>query len=180
MPALVRSEEWLAGYNRVDDPVLGYEHDDGGRSAAGFKGTTGDCCTRAIAIAAGLDYRQVYDAMAEAMKANGYAASGNAYATRKRKAPRQRGQRNARRVQDDVLASFGFTKVKLPKGNRPTYAEAHDLYGDCIVTTVKHFAALVGGDLRDIFDGRSYEWADEYGDIEVRERKALSVWVLSR
>jgi hypothetical protein len=35
--------------------------DDGGRAAAGFRGHAGDCVTRAIAIAAGLPYRQVYD-----------------------------------------------------------------------------------------------------------------------
>jgi hypothetical protein len=35
-------------------------YDDGGRAAAGFKGSAGDCITRAIAIATGLPYRQVY------------------------------------------------------------------------------------------------------------------------
>lgn len=34
---------------------------DGGRADAGFKGQAGDCVTRAIAIAAELDYREVYD-----------------------------------------------------------------------------------------------------------------------
>lgn len=35
--------------------------DDGGRAAAGFKGDAGDCVTRAIAIASGRPYREVYD-----------------------------------------------------------------------------------------------------------------------
>lgn len=34
---------------------------DGGRSAAGFKGSAGDCVTRAIAIATGYSYQNVYD-----------------------------------------------------------------------------------------------------------------------
>ncbi len=38
---------------------------DGGRKEAGFKGTTGDCGVRAIAIALVLPYREVYDALAE-------------------------------------------------------------------------------------------------------------------
>ena len=42
------------------DP-LPWTYDDGGRRAASFKGDTGDCVVRAIAIATGLDYRQVYD-----------------------------------------------------------------------------------------------------------------------
>lgn len=38
--------------------------DDGGRKAAGFKGTApGDCVTRAIAIATETPYQQVYDSM---------------------------------------------------------------------------------------------------------------------
>jgi hypothetical protein len=40
---------------------------DGGRAAAGFKGHTGDCVTRAIAIATGLSYQEVYDALHEAV-----------------------------------------------------------------------------------------------------------------
>ena len=40
-------------------------YDDGGRAAAGFKGKTGDCVTRAIAIATGRPYREVYDRLNE-------------------------------------------------------------------------------------------------------------------
>lgn len=40
---------------------MDFEYADGGRKAAGFKGDTGDCVTRAVAIATGLPYREVYD-----------------------------------------------------------------------------------------------------------------------
>lgn len=45
---------------------LGFVHDDGGRAAAGFVGVhdAGDCVARAIAIAAGMGYREVYDGLA--------------------------------------------------------------------------------------------------------------------
>jgi hypothetical protein len=36
---------------------------DGGRAAAGYKGMTGDCVTRSIAIATGKAYQEVYDAL---------------------------------------------------------------------------------------------------------------------
>lgn len=39
---------------------------DGGRAACGYVGTTGDCVTRAIAIATGAVYRDVYRALGEA------------------------------------------------------------------------------------------------------------------
>lgn len=40
---------------------LGYIQTDGGRAAAGFKGTCGDCGTRSAAIALSLPYKEVYD-----------------------------------------------------------------------------------------------------------------------
>ena len=36
-------------------------YDDGGRAAAGYKGTAGDCVCRAIAIAVERPYQEVYD-----------------------------------------------------------------------------------------------------------------------
>ena len=38
---------------------------DGGRSACGFVGLTGDCVTRAIAIGTGAVYRNVYASLGE-------------------------------------------------------------------------------------------------------------------
>ena len=40
-------------------------YDDGGRAKAGFKGKTGDCVCRAIAIATGKPYKEVYDLINE-------------------------------------------------------------------------------------------------------------------
>lgn len=45
-------------------------YDDGGRAAAGFKGKTGDCVARSIAIAAELPYAEVYAALAQVNKAS--------------------------------------------------------------------------------------------------------------
>ncbi len=41
--------------------MINWIYNDGGRAEAGFKGKAGDCGTRAIAIALGLTYKQVYD-----------------------------------------------------------------------------------------------------------------------
>jgi hypothetical protein len=51
--------------------MIGFELDDGGRAAAGFRGSAGDCVTRAVAIATGRPYRQVYDDLAELALAYG-------------------------------------------------------------------------------------------------------------
>ena len=42
-----------------------FNFNDGGRAEAGYKATTGDCVTRAVAIAAELPYKEVYDRLAE-------------------------------------------------------------------------------------------------------------------
>ena len=75
--------------------MIDYQYDDGGREAAGYRGRTGDCVVRAIAVCARQDYRAVYLTMAEQMKRNGYAASGNAYAIRER-SPQERPAARAR------------------------------------------------------------------------------------
>jgi hypothetical protein len=47
---------------------LEFRFNDGGRAAAGFKGKTGDCVARSIAIATGVPYAEVYDALNELAK----------------------------------------------------------------------------------------------------------------
>ena len=44
-------------------PPMPFKYSDGGRAAAGYKGTAGDCATRAIALATGKPYQEVYDAL---------------------------------------------------------------------------------------------------------------------
>lgn len=51
--------------------MTGFTYSDGGRAAAGYKGVAGDCVTRAIAIATGKPYAEVYDRMAAGMRAEG-------------------------------------------------------------------------------------------------------------
>lgn len=45
--------------------AMPYVFNDGGRAAAGYKGRAGDCACRAISIATGLPYKEVYDALNE-------------------------------------------------------------------------------------------------------------------
>ena len=42
---------------------MDYVYDDGGRRTAGYTGQARDCVTRAIAIATGHAYQDVYDAL---------------------------------------------------------------------------------------------------------------------
>lgn len=47
----------------MGEGVTEFVYDDGGRKEAGYRGDTGDCVTRAIAIATQDDYRRVYDVL---------------------------------------------------------------------------------------------------------------------
>lgn len=42
-----------------------YMYNDGGRAVAGYKGQAGDCVARAIAIASGRPYAEIYARLAE-------------------------------------------------------------------------------------------------------------------
>ena len=155
---------------------LGYEYHDGGRRNAGYKGSAGDCVVRAISIITGTPYKTVYTDMAAAMKANGYRNSGDAN-TVDRGIKRTRGMKKVRDVQNSVKVQYGLERVKIPKGPRPTYAEAYDRYGNCIVGTVKHVSAIVDGVLLDTFDSRTYRMKDADGNINTHERKAQNIFI---
>ena len=157
--------------------MIGYIYDDGGRKDAGYKGTTGDCVVRAAAIISATDYREMYGMMADA-NANS-AQRAKRQGVKRGYAKRTAANGVAKDAYVKVFGQIGLVKVRLPKGQRPTYTEAYERYGDCVVTTARHMCAIVGGNLRDLFDGRTYEMESEYGEVEVRERKAQSVWVMS-
>lgn len=153
--------------------MIGYAYDDGGRKAAGRKGKTGDCVTRAAAILTRKPYEEVYSLFAE----------GNQKYRGRRRNQSQRGVRSAsngvpKPVIDRVFAAMGLKKIPFAKGSpRLTYSEAYEKFGNCIVSTTKHVAAIVEGELRDTHDERVYWWKDEFGIPEQRERKAMSIWV---
>ena len=145
--------------------MIQYVNYDGGRMAAGYKGkNAGDCIVRALAILTGNDYKRVYMDVAHVNKIKG-------------------GKRSARdgvsdKVWKAIFADYDLVKIKLPPGPRPTYSEAYEQYGNCIVTTNRHACAIVNGTLRDTFDGRGYWWKNHVSnEPEWRERKARSVWV---
>ena len=187
----------------ITNGLVGYAFDDGGRKAAGYKGkSAGDCVTRACSILLGDSYASPGTRYSEVYREMAHANS---------KVKRGHGRRTARDgvyklAYDKVFAAYGFVKIKLPKGPRPTYGEAYERYGDCIVSTANHLAAIVNGEYRDTYDDREYEWKRVYcydcepsdmplvGDTEAkcngcgnyghfglfeetRERKAQSVWV---
>lgn len=123
---------------------------DGGRAAAGFKGkASGDCVTRAVAIATGLPYRTVYDALSEG-------------ARNQRRSRRCKAKTNAAtgvytytKWFKDYMVSLGFEWVATMQigSGCTTHLRADELPGGTIIVSLsKHFATVIDGVLHDTHD----------------------------
>lgn len=122
-------------------------YDDGGRSEAGYKGNAGDCVTRAIAIATGKSYQEVYDAINEVSQSE-------------RKGKKKRGISNARtgvykQTIRKYLESLGWkwTPTMAIGSGCKVHLRAEELpSGRLIVNVSKHTVAVIDGVLHDTYD----------------------------
>ena len=121
-----------------------YQYDDGGRGVAGYKGLAGDCAVRAIAIATGAPYKQVYDEI-------------NRLGSAERIGKRKRSKSNARtgvyrQAVDKYMQAIGWKwtptmfigsgcKVHLRKDELPL--------GNIIARVSKHYVAVLDGVIHD-------------------------------
>lgn len=130
-----------------------FNYNDGGREAAGYKGTAGDCVCRAICIATGLPYQEVYDRL----------ANGNATQRKSKYHKSKDGVKTAarginvrRKWFQSYMAELGFTwtptmsigqgcKVHLRADELPTT-------GRLVVSVSKHYTSVIDGVLNDTYD----------------------------
>ncbi len=130
--------------------MVAFVHNDGGRQGAGYKGQAGDCVTRAIAIAAELPYRVVYDRLAA-----GTASQRASKRTKKQPKSARNGVYTKRQWFKDYMAELGFVfvatmqigsgcKVHLRADELPT--------GRIIVALSSHYAAVIDGVLHDTYN----------------------------
>ncbi len=127
-------------------------YDDGGRAAAGYKGLAGDCVARAVAIASGRPYEEVYNDLSR-------------LAGRERKsrgATARNGIHTSRKWFKDYMRSIGFVwvatmgigtgcKVHLHDGELPP--------GRLVVAVSKHYTAVIDGVVHDTDDPqREVHW----------------------
>lgn len=110
---------------------MNYTYNDGGRKAAGYKGTAGDCGARAMAIALQLDYKEVYKELSKANVDNG----------------RSKSARNGimKDTYTEVLKRHGWIWMKAPtfEGRK---ARCSDMpKGRVIAKQARHFVAVIDG-----------------------------------
>ena len=141
--------------------MTNFIYDDGGRAKAGYKGKTGDCVTRAIAIATEQDYKTVYQTLTDL--ANQHKLNKNDFvAKRMRKAKSGSLYSSSVRYGCDkviykpYLLSIGWSwkptmlvgqgcKVHLHKDELPSK-------GKFILSLSRHLAAYIDGVLHDTYD----------------------------
>jgi len=124
-----------------------FKFNDGGRAAAGFRGRTGDCVTRAIAIATMKPYLEVYDAL-------------NALAREERIGKRKRKKSSSRKgvfpqTYNRYLRAIGWrwTPTMSIGSGCKVHLRADELpRGVLIVRLSGHLATVIDGELHDTFD----------------------------
>src|SRR5215210_884156 len=123
---------------------MNYVYDDGGRAAAGYKGETGDCVVRAIAIATEMPYQEVYDAINELAKGE-------------RTGKRKRGKSNARlgvykgtiRKYMEALDWEWTPTMQIGSGCQVHLRADEDPAGRLVVNVSKHSVAVIDGVVHD-------------------------------
>jgi len=118
-----------------------WTYNDGGRTDAGFTGKTGDCVTRAITIATGKPYKEVYNDLAEGMQ-------------------KVTGKKSARdgvdkKVYQKVLAEYGWRWVPtMSIGSGTTvHLTPEELPNGVVITRLSgHLATMVDGVVHDTHD----------------------------
>ena len=135
---------------------MNFVYDDGGREAAGFKGATGDCVVRAIAIAAQIPYREVYDALSE-----GCRSERRSKHNRKRSVSASAGVRTQMKWFKDYMASIGWSwtpTMGIGTGCKVHLVAEELPAGRLIVHTARHSVAVIDGVVHDLWDCSRPKW----------------------
>lgn len=141
---------------RPSTTPIPWVNDDGGRAAAGFKGSTGDCVVRAIAIAAELPYLEVYQLLRHDTL-NSRPVMARLELRYGPQARRHASPRNGvdPKIYKPYLEELGFTWVptmEIGSGCTTHLRQGELPDGRLIVRLSKHLAAVIDGELHDTHD----------------------------
>jgi hypothetical protein len=123
---------------------------DGGRAAAGYSGTSGDCVARSIAIVTGLPYSVVYDRLA---------VGTGTQRKSKRSTPRgftaAKGINVRRKWFKDYMRELGFVwtpTMGIGTGCKVHLADGELPMGRLVVAVSRHYTAVIDGVIFDTHD----------------------------
>lgn len=131
-----------------------FVYDDGGRFAAGYKGTCGDCGTRAAAIALQLPYKEVYDELNSIRKELLSKAKSKSDIKKFSGSVRDG---TATDVMHEFMKRHGWRWVPTMRIGSGCTQHLGDMpnTGSYVCRVAKHYCAVVNGKLRDTFDSGS-------------------------
>jgi len=148
-----------------------FKYNDGGRSNYFKANNVGDCVTRAISIATGKDYKEVYDrlnqmAKKESVKRHrGHKRSESRNGVFKETWKRYLNELGWVHVSTCAIGSRA-NKVKFVDGSLPTK-------GTYIVQLSRHLTVLKDNVINDTYDCSKKEYYNEYGDLEVNDERCV-------
>lgn len=152
---------------------LQYIYDDGGRAEAGFRGKTNDCVARAVAIASGLPYSQVYQSIAQGVGSE----RGSKGATARK------GVHTNRKWFREYMQTLGFVWVptmKVGQGCTTHLVRGELPTGRLVVAVSKHVTAVIDGVIRDTQDpSREKLVTEPSGNTRLAHRCVYGYWLYS-
>ncbi len=159
---------------------LSFNLNDGGRSAAGFKGDAGDCVTRAIAIATGESYADVRDDLMSST--SDFRSTSRSRAAKKAKSNSVRNG-TLNKVYRAYLESIDWKRVALQKfgDSKRYYMTADDLpMGIVIVEMRKHLVTVIDHVVQDSWDSRTTaKWIDGVPTDIQTPRTITAYWTMA-
>jgi len=125
-----------------------FEYNDGGRAEAGYKvHARGDCVVRAVAIATGLPYQEVYD------KVNKLASMNE---RGKKKSSSRKGVYTKKDWFKEYMKSLGFIWTSTMSIGSGCKVHLRDneipMKGTLLVSVSKHYTVVKDGVINDIYD----------------------------
>jgi len=125
--------------------MIEFRKDDGGRSAAGFRGTANDCGVRAAAIVTQSDYRSTYDALYALQKA--FRGNSRKKAVKAKSASPRKGV--WKEVMDDYMTKAGAAWVPMAGigGDIVRVADVAKRWsrGRIVMRLARHYSAMIDG-----------------------------------
>lgn len=156
--------------------AMDYVHDDGGRSAAGFKGSAGDCVCRAVVIASGRPYAEIYSVLADGTGSQRAGKRG------KRAASARSGINVRRKWFRDYMHSLGFEwmpTMKIGQGCKVHLLSGELPMGRLVVAVSKHYTAVIDGVIHDTHDPTRATIITDNGATRMTHRCVYGYWRFS-
>jgi hypothetical protein len=124
-----------------------FQFNDGRRKAAGYKGATGDCVVRSVAIATGLPYQQIYDLV------NQLGVNERTGKRKRRKSSARTGvyKDTTRRLLESLGGQWTPT-MQIGSGCTVRLRSDELPSGRLVVSVSKHLTAVIDGVVHDTHD----------------------------